>query len=78
MNNTTPQFLDAGNYTFTTLLFFIQRAEIFLGHQVAIMFNGDFTGYVINCEAVDEDPIYFFEDIPGLFYFFMGAGNCKN
>ena len=76
-NNANPQIVDPGKYTFVTLLYLVLRAEIFLGHQIAIMLNGDFTGYVINCES-DEEPIFFFENICELFDFFMEKGNCKN
>ena len=78
-NNTNIQILDPGNYTFITLLYLVQRAEIFLGHQVAIFLYGDFTGWIENCESEDEElPVFFFENIPELFDFFMDKGNCKN
>ena len=77
MENTNPQIVDPGKYTFMTLYYLVQQAEIFLGHQIAIMLNGDFTGYIIKCES-DEDPIFFFEEIRELFEYFMEVGNCKN
>ena len=73
----TSEIIDPGKYTFVTLLFLIQRAEICLGHQLAIMLHGDFMGYIINCES-DEEPIFYFENIRELFEFLMEAGNCKN
>jgi hypothetical protein len=73
----TSEIIDPGKYTFATLFYLIQRAEIFLGHQVAIMLQGDFMGYIINCES-DEEPIFYFENIRQLFEFLVEAGNCKN
>ena len=78
MNNTTIQMPDSGKYTFTTLFFLVQRAEIYLKHQISIMLNSDFTGAIVNCDTEDEEIIFYFENIRELFDFFMESGNSQN
>jgi hypothetical protein len=78
MNDTINKMLGSGKYTFTTLFFLVQRAEIYLNHRISIMLNSDFTGAIVNCDTEDEEIIFYFENIRELFDFFMESGSSQN
>lgn len=78
MNKITPQNLDVGKFTFSTLNLLIQRAEDQLNHGLTITLFDDFSGDVTNYDEEGPELIFEFKNLQELFDSLLKIATPKN